>query len=89
MSSHSSTLRSLPPGGTTRASSWARSHKIVAGGSTTSSSPADYDILTSDCDHITLELLMLIVIEEMFCLDMEEERMLSIDEQSLREFLKA
>jgi hypothetical protein len=32
---------------------------------------------------------MLIVIEEMFCLDMEEERMLSIDEQSLREFLKA
>jgi hypothetical protein len=81
MSPHSSTPGSLPPGGTARANSWVRSHKIVAGGSTTSSSPADYDILTSDCDHIALELLMLIVNEEMFCLDMEEqERMLSIDE---------
>jgi hypothetical protein len=90
MPPHSNAPGSLPLGGFARASSWVGSHKIVVGGSTITSSPSNYDVLTSNSNNLMLELLMHIAIEVMFRLDMvEEEMVLSMDEQSLREFLKA
>jgi hypothetical protein len=89
---HSSAPKSLPLGGYARASSWVGSHEIVADNSTTTSSPSDYDVLTSDYDDLMPELLIHVAVGVIFLLDMtkeEEERMLTMDDQSLHEFFKA
>jgi hypothetical protein len=68
------------------------SHEIVADNSTTTSSPSDYDVLTSDYDDLMPELLIHVAVGVIFLLDMtkeEEERMLTMDDQSLHEFFKA